>query len=662
MVENILTRFGTGSGLDTTQLVTDLVAAERAAADTLLTVRQTRLDARISGDAQLRAALSAFSGAVDNIVATGQLLPQPLSSDAAAVAVSSLGKTPQTADATLTVTQMAASQRLTVTGWSLPQAMTGVTLAVRMGTVSHDAAGQVTGFAARAGSTVQRIDLSASDGTVAGVAQAINAAATGVTARVVTASDGPRLVLTGPTGSENGFTLTLEASGLAPDAPLQALAFGVGASRATITADAADARFTLNGVALTRATNRIDDALDGIRLDLKRVTDTTGVTISADYDAAGIATLVGNYVAAHNELVGLAASLGQTAAAGRDAGALNGDVRLRRLQQQLSTLTARPLADGAGPRTLSEIGVRTNRDGTLTLDTVRLQRIVASQPARIADMFGGMAGFDRAGLSVLGDSSRMPPGQYRLTDVVPATYGTLTGVAVADPQVAPVVIDSTNATFQLSVDRALPVVVTLASGTHATAASFADAVNAALGQAFGAAAPVVRWNAGQLVLTGKTPGSAGQLALSGMDATLAARLGLDGAAFTAGQNAVGRIDGIAARGVGNRLVAQAPSPLAGLVVGLGATVGTGDAVLSLMPGVAGSLRALVDQFGRTASTLYASEQTRLERTRTQINARASQMQTLLTRQFAAMDQRVGAIKATQSYLEQQIAMWSSKND
>ncbi len=664
MVDNILTRFGTGAGLDTAQLVTDLVAAERASADALLTARQTRLDARISADAQLRAAISAFSAAIDSIVASGQLQPQPRSSDAAAIAVTAIGQTPRTADTMLDVMQLAASQRIAITGWTDAEAMTGLTLAVRYGTLTQDGAGQITGFAEQPGSNIMRIDLATTDGTVAGVAQAINSAGIGLQARVVAASDGPRLVVSGPTGASNGFTLALDGGdGLAPDSPLHALAFGPDSPNgAMLTASAADARFSLDGIALSRATNRIDDAVDGLRLELKQVTAGVGVTISADYDAGAITTLVGNYVAAHNEMMGLATSLGQGAGEGREAGALNGDPRLRRVQQQLAGITARPLAGGTGARTLSEIGVRTNRDGTLALDSARLQQVVASQPERIASMFSGMADFDRPGLSVLGDSSRMPAGTYRLTGLAPATRGSLAGNAVADPALDPIVIDSSNAMFQLSVDRALPVPVVLAAGSYASKGAFVDALTDAMRQALGAAAPTVRWDDGSLFLEAQTAGSSGQLALSGMAPDLSVRLGLDGAPFTAGLNAAGLVNGVAARGIGNRLVALSPSPLSGLVVALAPDLGATEAELSLTPGIAGSLRALADQFGRAVPTSYASEQSRLTRTRSQIEARASQMQTLLTRQFAAMDQRVGAIKATQAYLEQQIAIWSSKND
>src|SRR3546814_3106579 len=78
---SILTTLGGGSGIDTAQLVSDLVAAQRAGADALLQSRQEKVDARISTLSQIKSALSSFSTALNALVSSGSLGRQPVSSD-----------------------------------------------------------------------------------------------------------------------------------------------------------------------------------------------------------------------------------------------------------------------------------------------------------------------------------------------------------------------------------------------------------------------------------------------------------------------------------------------------------------------------------------------------------------------------------------------------
>src|SRR3546814_1196715 len=74
---SILTTLGGGSGIDTAQLVSDLVASQRAGADALLQSRQEQVDARISTLSQIKSALSSLSTALNALVSRGSLGRQP---------------------------------------------------------------------------------------------------------------------------------------------------------------------------------------------------------------------------------------------------------------------------------------------------------------------------------------------------------------------------------------------------------------------------------------------------------------------------------------------------------------------------------------------------------------------------------------------------------
>src|SRR3546814_15352977 len=72
------------------------------------------------------------------------------------------------------------------------------------------------------------------------------------------------------------------------------------------------------------------------------------------------------------------------------SGTLARDGAARTLKTSLAALTLTPLTSGGAagvPTTLAEIGVTTNRDGTLSVDSDRLSRALTAPPGAIEAMF-----------------------------------------------------------------------------------------------------------------------------------------------------------------------------------------------------------------------------------------------------------------------------------
>jgi len=68
------------------------------------------------------------------------------------------------------------------------------------------------------------------------------------------------------------------------------------------------------------------------------------------------------------------------------AGVLNGVGAVRDMKTQLSKITSTQLAATGNYKTLSDIGIATNRDGTLTLDTKALDKAMAADPSAITQL------------------------------------------------------------------------------------------------------------------------------------------------------------------------------------------------------------------------------------------------------------------------------------
>ncbi|MGL4543390.1 MAG: flagellar filament capping protein FliD, partial [Polymorphobacter sp.] len=90
-------------------------------------------------------------------------------------------------------------------------------------------------------------------------------------------------------------------------------------------------------------------------------------------------------VEAFNALQSLSASLTKAADAENAAGALSGDSTARSLKQQLAAFAATPVVGGGAGR-LSDIGIETTRDGSLSINTARLGVAVAADPDKVERM------------------------------------------------------------------------------------------------------------------------------------------------------------------------------------------------------------------------------------------------------------------------------------
>lgn len=384
MATNPLTAFGAGSGLDSRAIVDGIVAAERTAREAPLTRRIETLQARISALGQLRAALNGIATSLDTRVRGGELGLQIASSDAA-LSVERVGAGPTGALFNqVTVNRIAAGQRLA--GPTLSSASDPVgtgTLSILFGTRTPIDGGGFT-FAAGAAPSVN-ISITPENNSLAGLAQAINASGRGLAASIVTSAGSATLVVRGPEGASNGFIISA-----APDAPpvpppdpllpgLERFNHTPGAEAMTLGQAAADASLSIDGIAVTRASNRIDDLIPGARLTLNRTA--TDVAITASRDTAAVSGALADFVGTLQAMRQLIGDFRRPAQDGEEPGPLTNDPTARALDQRIGRLVSAVVPEANG-LSLAELGVGIARDGTITVDTARLANL---PPTRLAD-------------------------------------------------------------------------------------------------------------------------------------------------------------------------------------------------------------------------------------------------------------------------------------
>lgn len=386
-VESITKTLGGGSGIDTTALVQSLVDAQFENRNAALTRRDETLTAQISAAATHKSNLTSFAGALTTLSRSGTLATQPTSSNPGLVTVSRLaGADLATLNAKIEVRQLAAPQTASATPVADKTAAVGQgTLTLTFGTATVTD-GAMTGFTPGAGTPVA-ITIGADNSSLEGIAGAINAANAGVTASVLTDSAGSRLVVKGASGEARAFTLT--ATETAGHEGLATLNIGVGATGTAIGSTAADAIVAIDGVALKRDSNSVADLIPGVKLDLVSAQVGTVVNIGKTFPTSALMQAVSDFVDTYNEVfTALRTDLDPV------TGALRQDVAAKALKRQLQQLTLTPIAAGTdgAPTTLSQIGIRTNRDGTIALDSGALSKALVNHPQAVEKMFAQPSG------------------------------------------------------------------------------------------------------------------------------------------------------------------------------------------------------------------------------------------------------------------------------
>ncbi|MDG2533757.1 flagellar filament capping protein FliD [Sphingomonas sp. HITSZ_GF] len=387
-VESIAKTLGTGSGIDTTALVESLVENAFANKNHLIETQSDTLTTQISTVSTLKSNISDFASALASLTSSGSLATQPTSSNTGILTVTRLpGADLAGLNATMEVRQLAQGQVTSspaFSGGSSTVIGTGkLTLTFGTATVAD---GVMSDFTAGPATPIT-IDITSSNNTLKGIADAINAKKTGLTASILSDSNGARLVLKSATGASQAFTLSGTGD-------LAQLDVGKNITSSTINSTAQDALVALDGVEAKYPTNSISGMISGARIDLVAASVGTKVSIGASSPTTSISDAVTNFVATYNEVFKAA-----QAAIDPITGPLRSDPAAKDLVRQLKSLTLTELVPGAStdvPSKLADIGVKTNRDGTLGIDTSRLASVLATYPNDVEKIFAGSAGLSKA--------------------------------------------------------------------------------------------------------------------------------------------------------------------------------------------------------------------------------------------------------------------------
>jgi len=419
MTVDYLSALNAGSGLNVTQIVDALVDAERAPKQNKIDEAKETATVKISALGSLKNELTVFNtntAALDG--QTGLTLSSSTNNVELTRTDSSLASQ---FSHTINVSQIAQAQVLNFDnggiGFSSTTADIGIDeLSLRFGTWSG------TSFSTNSDySSATTLTFTAGATSLTDVRDAINNAGIGVTASIIEVSNNQySLMVKSAVGEDRALRVKSHLN----SSENSILKYNPGnidalADTANQVVAPADAIFTIDGITVTRDSNTVTDLFSGVTMELANIEASdigTNQTISSTFSETDALATLETVVTEINYLLAFLKEQSKPGSNGEDGGPLNGDHFIRYVETKIKSLTSTPITGYDDEDIyLSNFGVVTELDGTLSIDKTRFTEYFAANPEHFAAVTTTMIRTGDAGITGSAPTDLFTPGIYNFT-------------------------------------------------------------------------------------------------------------------------------------------------------------------------------------------------------------------------------------------------------
>ncbi len=371
---------GIGSGMDIDAMVGALVSAEKAPKEAQLNRLESATTTKISALGTLRTALSSFQTALKDLNDIKLFENRSAKSSSTDLLTATASKTAQSGTYSVKVEQLATGSKTATAALASDFKTTASgTLTVKVG-------------------SGEGIEVAiGADASLEDVKTALNAALkdSGVSANLLTdpRTGNTRLVMSSSTTGA-GEDVSISAS-----TGLEALAIdtenAVVGEAGGVLERAQNAKFSIDGLAMQSKTNKVENAIPDVTLNLVAADDKKAITVTVAQDQAGVTANIKKFVDAYNNLIKTTNSLTRVTKVGEEGtpltGGLVGDSSVRSI---LSGIQNELVSAGGsdGVRMLSDLGITTQQDGTLGINDDKLKTALESNFDAVGKFFTGDSG------------------------------------------------------------------------------------------------------------------------------------------------------------------------------------------------------------------------------------------------------------------------------
>ncbi len=474
-----LTSTGLGTGLDINSIVTGLVASEKDPQIKALTKEAEKVTAQISALGKVNSLLSSLKSSYTSLNKNSTYnAATATSSDSSVVtATTGFGSKPGTYNIEV---QALAQQHTLITKAtnvynSVNDVVGGGSVQIRFGSYSGAT------FTPDANSTNQNITIAA-NASLSDIRDTINNGSYGVSASILYDGNSYRLSLQNDKFGANGameITTTDNDGNNTDTSGLSVLTYNGTLNNMDQSLAAQDAKVVFDGLVVTRNSNKVDKLIEGVTFDLKSAKIGRNVKVSVVPDTSTIESEIRAFVDNYNNV---ATKIAEFTAfnSPTDKGVLIGDASIRSIESFMRSILNTRLTDISGSvKSMSDLGITTRRDGTLSINEdsstglAVFSEVLSNHIADVAKFFAKSGTSSNSSISYVSSSSLTKEGTYNVNVSQVATQATLTGGATlpADFSVTPFVVNESNNSFIMRVDGILSNEIKLTTGSYSSETS-----------------------------------------------------------------------------------------------------------------------------------------------------------------------------------------------
>ncbi|MCC5791824.1 MAG: flagellar filament capping protein FliD [Legionellaceae bacterium] len=422
---------GVGSGLPIADLVSQLVSAEITPLKERINLRGARMSTELSALGQVKSALSKLQDTLIKLSDIQQFYGVSAKISDTSILSAKLDEKARTGTYEIQVEQLATRHTLASASIANPSASLGSgTLHIEFGSYNGDK----SAFTANATQAALSIDIDDTANSLEAIRDKINASDSGLSASIISDSQGARLTLSSLHTGEN-VAMRINVSNNGEPTGLSALAYdpteNIEEMSETIAAQNNLTR--INGLLLDNDSNELKHAIEGISLNLNKADPNTTVRLDITQDKSKMVEGVNQFIKQYNETMSVLNNFTGYDAATETAGYLQGDSALRSLKNAMARWVGQSLNHpGSSLQSIADIGIRTNRQGLLEINLEKFNDVLEHQFAEMGALFAKTAVSTDENIRVQQVGREVPAGKYpvNIDSFIPGSelFGQIGGV------------------------------------------------------------------------------------------------------------------------------------------------------------------------------------------------------------------------------------------
>ena len=521
----------------------------------------------------------------------------------------------------------------------------------------------------------QHINIDETNGSLRGIQQTINEANSGIRASIINDGSGYRLILS---SEKSGLENSLRISVSDDDANnedifgLSSLAYNpisVMDVEGNITerknleevAQAKNALFSLDGVSISNAENEIKDSVPGLTLNLKKLTEEGFESLKIEKETSAIKQSIESFVSSYNELMSTVSILTGADPETGQAGPLSGDSSIRSIIDQIRRrLSTSFNGINENLSSLSSIGIDSARNGSLTLDDVKLNSALKNHADEIVHLFSAAVSTSDAKIRVTSDKIPATDGVFKITiDQIPLS-ASITGNTLLN---YPGNIIDVPEKISFSIDNVTTSEIKLLPRSYASGKEFSAELQRLINNdenLKGNDSSVnVSYTNNALKISSNRVGLPSSVAITSISQTLSSLTGLFVTQGQTGQDLKANVNGHELTGDGSKLKLE--GVLSGVVLAVAGEKTGERGNLTVTNGIASILDELSTSFLANNGLLdaridgYNSKIKGIEKQRTDLVRKLEVSEQRYLKQFSNLDAMLGKMRSTSNFLAEKLS-------